>query len=542
MASDGSNAKRFRSSTACTTCRQMKLKCDRAERLPNRCTRCQTRDSVCQTSRTFKRRRMKGRSDDAEVRRLRHELEQLRAHVASLPAQMPAVADASSRSSISTTTSRLFTQGSIIENLQSTLDRDAGNIKVLSGQIDLAFMTFFHDMHPFLPFIQEMTPNACYEQQPFLFWTICMLGFRSCAPDLSKSLSSYVNFEALQAPLRSCHSQAAATPIIQGLLLLSLWPFRCASLLHEAAWLHCGTATHLALHVGLHQPYAASEFIPKSDTDHKRTSFTDLRRTWIACYVINVFISFARGYPCTARADYNIIKCTQSTPSQLSIAPELYSALLIARRMEEGQEIGSSCTGEYGHVDPSCREGIYKLLQSRLLETEKQMSSLSPYMAVIFMAAKLQPQIQVLQATSPLALQETTVLEAYDTAAQVINLARLVQNQSNMVHLPILADTLVMMSALLIFKIQISRFSTLIDLNSAQMEIAEAVSYMRDGINDFNSIPERVSKFLEALYSMVVGGHLPVGGFIIENTTARCSQNIVYEVRHVQVLVMTTIY
>lgn len=230
------------------------------------------------------------------------------------------------------------------------------------------------------------------------------------------------------------------------------------------------------------------------------------------------------------KADFNVMSYILSTPEELEISADLHGALLMARRIEEGQDLGHSRSSPHGHIDPSSREGIYTLLQSRLLETEKKISTPSPYIAMIVSAAKLQPQIQVLQATSPLPLQETTVLAAFDNAVKVIDLARLIQSKTNMVHLPVLVDALVLMSVLLIFKIQISRFSAYINIDVSHKQISEACSYFRDGVNEFNGIPARVSIFVNALYMLVVEGLLPVSGFVIENTKSRYSQNILYEV------------
>lgn len=411
-----------------------------------------------------------------------------------------------------------------------TLQRSVDGLIVFPWQIDLAFSTFYRDIHPFLPFLGDALPNAFYDREPFLFWVICCLGFRSTLPELSKKLVSHVTMDALLAPQRTCHKQAAATSVVQGLLLLSIWPMRTPSLLHETAWLHCGAATHLALHIGLHQPYAAEEFVPQNGRGHIPDFYEEFKRTWIAVYVVNCLISFVRGYPCTVRADHNIIAYTQSAPSQLGANPELLKLLLLARRIEEGEELGRSRTGEYGHVEPGGREGIYKILNERLADMEKKISPASPYLATLSMAVQLQPAIQVLQSTSPIPLQETTVLAAVNAAAQVISLGRMVQSKSATVHLPVFLDSLVMMATVLLFKITISRFSSLVNVESAQQKIAAACSYFRDGTNEFNDIPARVSVFVEALYSLVMENHLPVGGFVIENTKCRGSQNILYEV------------
>jgi hypothetical protein len=287
---------------------------------------------------------------------------------------------------------------------------------------------------------------------------------------------------------------------------------------------------HLALHVGLHHPHSAAEFAPKERRAHIPALVTEFRRTWIACYVVDCLVSFARGYPGSIRADFNLIEYTKSNPAQLSISPDLFKFLLIARRIEEGQDLGSPPTVPYGHIDPNTRAGIYSLLQSRVKETEEKISPLSPYMDLFLTATKLLPALQVLQSTSPIALQETTILAAFGYASQLINDARIVQSTINMVHLPVFVNGFVLISALLIFKIQISMFSPLIDSQQAQKQILEACRYYRNGINDFSTIPARLTIFMDGLHTMVTENQLPIGGFIIENAKCHHSQNILYEV------------
>ncbi|RFU27780.1 hypothetical protein B7463_g8565, partial [Scytalidium lignicola] len=466
--------------------------------------------------------------------KLRAELEQMKAQVSSLlPQTSPTSASESIPSSANTDKeegiSETDEQASIPKDTTPTSARTAGDITVLPWQIDAAFEVFFQNIHPMLPFVTQSTPNRCYSREPFLFWAICVLGLRSVAPGLAHALCPFVHAEALHAPHRSCHNQIAATDVVQGLLLLSMWPFKSPSLLHESVWLHCGSATHLALHIGLHQPHSASEFVPKYRRDFLPVS--QFRRTWIACYVVNSLVSFARGYPSTIRADFNLIKYSRSTPSQLSIQPELFKYLLIARRIEEGQELGSPQSVPYGQIDPGSRAGICGLLKARIAETEENISkpSLSPIMRVFLTATKMLPVMQALQSTSPLPLQETEVLQAFELAGQLICQAEIVQKEINRVYFPVFIDGMVLISVLLILKIQISRFSGLVDQRRGQYLIEKACKYYRDGVNDFSTIPARLTQFMDGVRTMVAENCFPAGGFVIEKAKCHYSQNILYE-------------
>lgn len=524
----------FRTPTACTVCRQIKVKCDRRERLPARCTRCETTNSVCEISTTFKRRRVKGPDSD-EMLKLRAELEQMKAQVSSLLPPQTSPTSASESLPPSTEQDAETPEGGDpsdqpIQDSGPTTGRTAGEVTLLPWHIDAAFEVFFNNIHPLLPFVTQSSPDTCYNKEPFLFWTICVLGLRSVAPGLAQALCPYVHAEALQAPHRSCHNQIGATAVVQALLLLSIWPFKSPSLLHESVWLHCGSATHLAQHIGLHQALSASEFVPKYRRNFLPIS--EFRRTWIACYVVNALVAFARGYPNSVRADYNIVKYSQSTPSQLSISPDLFKFLLIARRMDEVQELGNPHTVPYGQLDPALRAGTYAVLQARIAETEEIITkpSMSPCLAVFLLATKLFPVLQALQSTSPISLQETAALQGFELAGQLICQAEIVQKDLNRVFFPVFLDGMVLMSAILIIKIQISRFGSLVDQQRAQDLIMTACRYYREGVNEFSTIPARLTQFMDGIRGMVAENRFPVGGFVIEKSKCRYSQNILYEV------------
>jgi hypothetical protein len=70
-----------RCSMACTTCRQVKLRCDAAQRYPSPCSRCEKRRKTCVFDSEFKRRPVRG-----ALERLLEEKEQLKQIVDSLGA------------------------------------------------------------------------------------------------------------------------------------------------------------------------------------------------------------------------------------------------------------------------------------------------------------------------------------------------------------------------------------------------------------------------------------------------------------------------
>jgi hypothetical protein len=218
MAADG---KRFRSSRACTSCRQMKVKCDRRDKGPHRCTRCEITNIACEIDHNFQRRRMKGSNED--VQDLRREMELLKSQVAPLVPRTISGSLPDAGNPVPGSSSSPFHSA---RAYMLTLPRSTAEITLLPWQIEAGFDTFFEKMHPFLPFLVRPEPNACFEREPFLFWTICMLGLRRDGAPCAKALAAYVSSEATQAPYSRCHCQSKATSVVQALLLLSLVAFQ----------------------------------------------------------------------------------------------------------------------------------------------------------------------------------------------------------------------------------------------------------------------------------------------------------------------------
>lgn len=522
MAADG---KRFRSSRACTSCRQMKVKCDRRHKASHRCTRCETADTECEIDHNFQRRRTKGSNDDFQI--LRREVELLKSQVAPLVPRTISGILPDDGSPVPGSSSSIYHS---TPAYTLTLPRSTAEVTLLPWQIDKGFDTFFEKMHPFLPFLVRPEPNHCFEREPFLFWTICMLGLRREAAPCAKALAAYVSSEAIQGPYSRCHSQSKATSVVQALLLLSLWPFNSTSQLREHVWLHVGAATHLALQIGLNQPFAASEYVPKDGRKDIPSLIPEFHRTWVACYIVNTIVAFKRGIPSTLRTDHSIIQYTRDIATTVGIPDGLLKMLLIVRRIEEGQDMGNPRFTLNGSVEPGCREAVYHLLQSNIADTEMQISSSSSYLQLLVNAAKQQSQIQTLYCDSPIPLQERVVLAGIQTSMQTIRLSRQIQLEVGTIFLPMHFDSLVVTAALFLFKVLISRFASFANEDEVQDHIAQARTFFREGIHDFNDVPQRLNKFLDGLYELVMDGHLPVGGYIIENVRHRNTQNILYEI------------
>jgi Fungal specific transcription factor domain len=121
--------------------------------------------------------------------------------------------------------------------------------------------------------------NCC----PLLFWTIIAIASKESRE------YSYL-YLTLMDPVRrlanDIHSVASkSVPFIQALLLLCTWPFPYTAKILDRSWSYCGTATHIALELGLHRPRHISDFV-WNVTVEEETLLTR-RITWLACFIVN---------------------------------------------------------------------------------------------------------------------------------------------------------------------------------------------------------------------------------------------------------------
>jgi hypothetical protein len=150
---------------SCDYCRQNRVRCDRIERAPLRCARCQTRDLPC----TFLPPQQSRLRVNKSRRACQHE--EISGHGADLARNSP---HDSSRLAAECTEASDAAEQPFQLNLYSGPDQQIGNVTVTVAKINEGFLYFFTRMHPNLPFL---SPDLCIEstlqdpeQQVLVVW------------------------------------------------------------------------------------------------------------------------------------------------------------------------------------------------------------------------------------------------------------------------------------------------------------------------------------------------------------------------------------
>ncbi|KAF2272499.1 uncharacterized protein EI97DRAFT_426208 [Westerdykella ornata] len=313
---------------ACVECRQQKIKCDvEQHRVPHDpCSRCKKMNIDCRILPTSTRNL---RQTKAEMRR---ELEQLKwglrqsqelgsmqptTPTSAMAAMHPAVdshqvspvmepgstafSTASARpASMSMSpnfpgpTSRPGTSGGPPSAL-GTHPRILEDYVVDAKKIDDTFTMFFQQYHHYFPVLDNtLSPNDYYELSPFLFWSIVVTGSRRYAEDpmILDRISQLITPLAFS----SMALRSTPIPVIEGLIILCMWPLPTNSLFKDVTHVLCGAALHLATQIGLHVSGVGQDF---ARTPLKKNQELKIFRAalWMHCMITYVRSCCAEGIP-----------------------------------------------------------------------------------------------------------------------------------------------------------------------------------------------------------------------------------------------------
>ncbi|KIW03616.1 hypothetical protein, variant [Verruconis gallopava] len=298
--------------TACSNCRQQKIKCRTNDDLVTPCERCARMSLTC----AYEPRHVRGRRQrdkEALARAPKRMLvakltgdDNLRTSIAArsalsaLPAPSPLAAGDSihSRSSRSQKSSgitftdtpiahpsvaiirsdqepRLTSSGTDVmpppphpphlhpqytyQSSAQTLARSVDGLQLDADVIDNLFSKYFRCYHPFLPLIDSsLRPNDIYAQSSFLFWSILAVASRRWPKD--PGLMPALRSRALTHAMTSIFSPTTGTSTITAILLLLSWSFPETQTYDEMPYVFSSALLHAAMRIGMNNPEATQDY------------------------------------------------------------------------------------------------------------------------------------------------------------------------------------------------------------------------------------------------------------------------------------------
>lgn len=348
---------------ACTRCRQAKLRCDPDPETSDTCIRCRSINKLCIFDRTFratsKSRRLK--ELEAEVERLREAANDNNIQASPDVVQQTQLHPVS----FSTTSCRL--------------DKSIGNVNLTAAQVTECFRVFFLNCHPYLPLSIPNSPETVHETCPFLFWVICA------------AASSTDTMLLIQSSIQAMIGQIVVSPprlveVVQGLLILCMWPFPFHSTLGDPSFVYSGLATQIGLQIGLHKPSLSREFSSKRQVldvgDDVRKS------TWMSCYVVNQMQAGRLGAPLSIQPDHTFLRTLETSKA----TPSLINMCRISHITAQFTSIiGASAESPSGLVVPITRVAMVKYFSQELKGVQSlHLTDVSQVVEIYYTTSRLQ--------------------------------------------------------------------------------------------------------------------------------------------------------
>ncbi|KAF3763224.1 hypothetical protein M406DRAFT_352259 [Cryphonectria parasitica EP155] len=316
-----------RSSMACTTCRQVKLKCDALKRSPNPCTRCERMKRPCLCDPGFKRSVVRGALEKVtqEKEELQHLVHSLRGESAMdgalvVPSEQRSrgLSSESPQYRISMTStpqnilprpessslpgaSPLRPSMALTPNSNATVMDSVSTFHLHGVYVDRhsaeGLFQYFLDHHfEQLPILHvRRSIDLVFEDSPLLFWAVILTAARGSRNPLFEKLLEPVKrllMAQIVTSIRSIHA-------IQGLLILSFWPFPVQRQTQDVSWTYCNIAVSAAIQICLGRadlprsgPHAKFD-VPKGWTGDAVLR----KKTWLGCFVVSTSLAATFGLP-----------------------------------------------------------------------------------------------------------------------------------------------------------------------------------------------------------------------------------------------------
>ncbi|GAM85445.1 hypothetical protein ANO11243_034520 [Dothideomycetidae sp. 11243] len=172
-------------------------------------------------------------------------------------------------------------------NHPATRDHALEGLHMPAADADEIFAIFFRDYSPRLPiFDHRLSPEACYQQSPLLFWTIIGTACRSYSRN--KGVIDVLSPKIIDMALLSVAGRKAPLQRLQSFLLILNWAYPDSAGGRsmgrtETSFALAGILLQLAMKAGLHLPQSAGEFFRVRGGDLPNISVARRCELWSRC-------------------------------------------------------------------------------------------------------------------------------------------------------------------------------------------------------------------------------------------------------------------
>ncbi|KAI0512636.1 hypothetical protein F5B22DRAFT_648486 [Xylaria bambusicola] len=313
---------RIKRNTACTSCRDAKVRCNPSSNPDQPCQRCAKLQLTCVVDKTHKRLSRRSKLDE-----LAQEIQSIKESVGSassnsLPASNAVITPSRDSEQLGITSPSTGSSRSrqhvavgpvgtgaieppvalntpvttVIQDTSTgpSLPRTLGSYPFSGEDIDYYFQKFFECYHPYMPVVRYRDANKCYESCPLLFWTIIYVASLRYAK--SKSLITFLSEEIRRQVFMALGEVPITLPTLNAIILICSWIFPSCRFHHDPSVMLSSMTTNAALLLGLHTGKGGH---PEYSHGVFKNNFTDEEATytWAGLNIVSQRVSSFMGLP-----------------------------------------------------------------------------------------------------------------------------------------------------------------------------------------------------------------------------------------------------
>lgn len=279
-----------RTSIACTTCRQVKLRCDAQQRFPAPCTRCEKQVKTCVFDPRFKRQVVRG-----TLQKVIEEKEELEKLVDSLKnGSRASDASPSIHSKNTRTPEDIGVRVDVLLPVEcttpssTTVVYELGDVQfgspVVTELLEHFYINYFHHV----PFITSgKSADWIHQESELLFWTLLLISTRNHPIHSQQFTRLNYAFHRLLSEYFIRSIRCIYT--VQSLLLLCVWPMPVMTQSDDPSWNYCNLAVSAVQQIGIRESLQnTGDIAPDSLVYFK---------TWLGCFVVSTELATDHGFP-----------------------------------------------------------------------------------------------------------------------------------------------------------------------------------------------------------------------------------------------------
>lgn len=386
-----------------------------------------------------------------------------------------------------------------LEEFPTLSEFQLGNVTLTLKKAEELHHSFMIKNLPYMPILSSRSAGELYHRSQLLFWTVMVTAALSePEPTLYMSLASLIK----QLAIETCWIKTPrSTHVIQALIILSIWPLPNEKVLDDCSYRFIGLAKNLSLQLGLHR---GGEFIKEfsrtqvhlgPDSDKWRT------RSWLAVFFCEQFWSSVLGLPPSINTtDYLLenARIDQSLPKNFRslISLSIFQCKLI-------NVMGISVTRPDGLLEPSNRAASLNILDRELdrLRFKLKIEDGLP-IEVYFLYVKLMICCFAFLPGTPIEDQVKYVSSAYLASTRVVTIVSQMLKTSLLIELPIYIRQGITYSAMMLFKLHLSKYLLDKFVDSSRQSIVTVHRLLRNTLSSWKDLQNDISRNAKALENL----------------------------------------